>query len=274
MKTNTNAMEHSSLLAFLILTPLISLAIPTSLPLSSEVVPLILVFIPAVLAILFTAMTEGGIGLGVLLKKLTLGRIDFKWYVIALGLALGLRFAISVLAILFGWTNTFQLYDWTPLQYLMIGIFTIIGALAEELGWRGYVLPRILAHRSALSSALIIGIPWGILHLGLIFSGQMNAGTSWVSTILFILGLSVILTWLYIQTTSGIVAGIIFHAAQNFFVFLNGGMIVAGIFWESWLLTATTLVMAVTLVAMYGPSLQRGSVKVATMANTEPLQTK
>jgi membrane protease YdiL (CAAX protease family) len=272
--TTTNTIERFSLLAFLLLTPLISLAIPAFLSLPSEVVPLILVFIPAILAILLTAMTEGGKGVGVLWKKLTPLRIDFKWYLIAFGLALGSRFAISVLAILFGWTTTFHLYDWTPLQYVIIGVFTIIGALMEELGWRGYVLPKLLERRSALASALIVGIPWGILHLGLTFPGQMNAGTSWVSTILFILGISVILTWLFIQTKYGIVAGIVFHAAQNFFVFLNGGMLAAGIFWESWLLTAVTLAMAVTLIVVYGPGLQRGSVKVAPMVNAEPLETK
>jgi membrane protease YdiL (CAAX protease family) len=267
-------MERFSLPAFLILTPLLSLSIPAFMSLPSEVVPLILIFIPAILAILLTAMTEGGKGVGVLWQKLTPRRIDFKWYLIAFGLAVGSRFAISVLAILFGWTTTFQLYDWTPLQYVIIGIFTIIGALMEELGWRGYVLPKILERRSALASALIIGIPWGILHLGLTFPGQMNAGTSWVSTILFLLGISVILAWLFVQTKYGIVAGIVFHAVQNFFVFLNGGMLAAGIFWESWLLTAVTLAMAVTLIVMYGPGLQHGSVKVAPMVNTEPLETK
>jgi membrane protease YdiL (CAAX protease family) len=227
--------------------------------------------IPAILAILFTAMTEGSTGVGVLLKKLTRWRIGLRWSLIAFGLALGSRLAISVLAILFGWTTTFQLYDWTPLQYVIIGIFTLVGALMEELGWRGYVLPKILARQSALASALIVGIPWGILHIGLTFPGQMNAGTSWVSTTLFILGISVVLTWLFVQTKSGIVAGIVFHAAQNFFVFLNGGMLAAGIFWESWLLTAVTLVMAVALIVMYGPSLQRGLMKAVTISNAEPL---
>jgi hypothetical protein len=67
------------------------------------------------------------------------------------------------------------------------------------------------------------------------------------------------------------VAGIVFHAAQSFFVFLNGGMLAAGIFWESWLLTAVTLAMAVALIVMYGPSLQRGSMKAGTISNAEPL---
>jgi len=256
MKTSKTSKEIYLVIVFLIITPLISLTIPAFLSLPTEVVPLILVFIPAILAILFTAFTEGRNSMGMLLKKLTQWQIGFKWYLLAFGLALVSRFAISVLAIVLGWTTKFSLYDWTPLQYVIIGIFTIIGALMEELGWRGYVLPKLLAYRSALSSALIIGIPWGILHIGLTFQGQMNAGTSWVATILFIIGISVILTWFFVQTKYGIVAGIAFHAAQNFFVFLNGGMLVAGIYWESWLLTIVTLLIAVILIFIYRSNLQ------------------
>ena len=259
MRTNANFIERFSLPIFIILTPLISLAIPAFLSPPPEVTPLILIFIPVLLAMLLTAINEGGKGLGALLKKLTQWQIGLKWYLMAFGLALVSRLAISVLAIILGWTTRFQLYDWTPLQYVIIGIFTMIGSLMEELGWRGYALPKILAHRSALSSALMIGIPWGILHIGLTFPGQMNVGTSWVSTILFIIGISVILAWFFVQTKYGIVAGIVFHAAQNFFVFLNGGMIAAGIFWESWLLTAVTLVIAIILIVTYGPDLQHKS---------------
>jgi hypothetical protein len=56
--------EWNSLLTFLILTPLISLAIPFFLPLPPEIVPLIMVFVPALLAILLTALTKSKSGVG------------------------------------------------------------------------------------------------------------------------------------------------------------------------------------------------------------------
>jgi len=227
-------------------------------------VPLLLVFVPALLAIFFTAFTEGGKGVSVLLKKPFQLRIGIKWYIITLGLAAGLRLTMSVLAFVLGWIPVIRINDWTPPQYVIIGVFTLIGALMEEFGWRGYALPKLLAHRSALSAALLIGVSWGILHLGLTFPGQMNAGTSQLATILFLVGTSVILTWLFVQTRYGIVAGLVYHAAQNFFVFLNGGIGLADI--QS-LLTALTVVIAIVLILVYGPNLQRSSVKEATMAN-------
>lgn len=103
MKTSATMIERASLLVFLILTPVLSLAIPAFLSLPPEAVPLILIFIPAVLAILLTALAEGRRGMGVLGWKLAPRWIDFKWYLIAFGLGLGSRLAISLLAILLGW---------------------------------------------------------------------------------------------------------------------------------------------------------------------------
>ena len=45
-------------------------------------------------------------------------------------------------------------------------IFLWIG-LGEEPGWRGFVLPRLLVGRSALSAALILGVIHAVWHLPL-----------------------------------------------------------------------------------------------------------
>jgi len=265
MKTQSTFIQRYSLLLFLILTPLISLAIPLFFPLPMEITPLLMVFVPGLLAVIFTAMTEEGKGVGALLKKLIQVRVGFKWYVIAIGLALGLRLAMSALALMLGWIPAIQMNSWSPPEFMIIGIFTFIGAVMEELGWRGYALPRLLAHRSALLSALIIGIPWGIVHLGLILPGQMNAGTSWMGTILFLMGLSVILTWFFIRTRESLVIVIMYHTAQNYFVFLNGGIELAP---SMWLLTAVTLALALVLVILFGVNLQRSRVDQQGIANT------
>ena len=52
---------------------------------------------------------------------------------------------------------------------LVIGL--IIGsllALCEEVGWRGYLLPRVWAGRGALQAMLIVGFLHGLWHLPLI----------------------------------------------------------------------------------------------------------
>lgn len=265
MKSNSISRENWLLIVFIVLTPLISVAIPAFLSLPAEIVPLLMIFIPAILALLFTAFTEGANGVGALLKKAFRWQVGLKWYLIALGLAIGLRLTMSALALLLGWIPDFRINGWTVPQYLIFAIFTLLGSFMEELGWRGYVLHKVLPHRSALASALIIGIPWGIVHLGLILPGMMNEGTSWVATVLCLVNLSVILTWFFVQTGHGIFAGIVFHAAENYFVFLNGGFTAPE---GLWLMTAVTLAIAITLTVMYGPNLRYHSMKKGAVGNT------
>jgi uncharacterized protein len=271
MKTNSEFMEQYTLPAFLILSPLISLTIPAFLSPPAEVTPLILIFVPALLAILFTAFAEGGKGVGMLLKKLFQWQIGFRWYFSAIVLAVGLRLVMSLLALILGLIPSIQLSPWSAPQFIIIGVFTFLGAVMEGLGWQGYALPRLLVNRSALLSSLIIGIPWGLVHLGLILPGQMNAGTSWAGTILFLIGLSVVLTWFFIHTRGSLVAVILYHAAQNFFVFLNGGIEIAP---SMWLLTVVTLALALILIFSFGPGLQHTPVKEKVMVNTDLVESK
>ena len=85
MNTKSDFIERYSLPTFLILTPLLSLAIPLFLELPTELVPLIMIFIPALMAILLTSLSKGRKGVVALLQKLIQWRIPFKWFAISLG---------------------------------------------------------------------------------------------------------------------------------------------------------------------------------------------
>jgi membrane protease YdiL (CAAX protease family) len=253
MNTNTSFFERYSLPIYLILTPLISLAIALSLSLPPEIVPLLIALIPAIMAIILTALADGRKGVGALLKKGFQWRVGLKWYFIALGLALVLRFTMSLLALLLGWIPAIQVRSWSPAEFVIIGSFILIGGVMEELGWRGYLLPKLLATHSVLFSALFSGVIWGVLHLGLNLPGQMNAGAHWLPTILQLVGLSVILTWLFVRTGGSIMMPILFHAGQNLLVIVNGGIPLTQ---QLWLMTIVTLPMAAILMLFFGPNLQ------------------
>lgn len=72
-----------------------------------------------------------------------------------------------VLATLFGGEFPFH-----PELLVLLPVFLITN-LGEEIGWRGYALPKLLAQRSALVSSLVIGILWGMVHLALHLPGLM-----------------------------------------------------------------------------------------------------
>lgn len=44
-------------------------------------------------------------------------------------------------------------------------VTVIIVGIFEELGWRGFLLPRLQRGRSALAAALIMGLMWLPWHL-------------------------------------------------------------------------------------------------------------
>lgn len=177
---------------------------------------------------------------------------------------MGLRLTMSLLALILGWIPVLQMRLWSPMEFALIGAFILIGGAAEELGWRGYVLPWFLARRSALFSALILGIIWGVVHLGLTFPGMMNAGTPWLPTVLQLVSLSVIMTWLYIQTRGSIVFPILFHTGQNLLVVLNGDITLNQ---QLWLMNLVTLGISFVLIAFFWHSPQPDAVEKPALAD-------
>jgi membrane protease YdiL (CAAX protease family) len=256
--------ERFSVPVFIGLTLLISFAVPLFLSIPPEFVALLLTLVPAVIALLLSALSGGMEAVISLLKKLLQWRVGWRWYVIALGLALALRLVMSLLALFFGWIPSIQINPWSLPQFILIGIFASIGAALEELGWRGYALPRMLEKRLALISALFLGIPWGVVHLSLTLPGMMNANTPWLPTILYLAGLSIVLAWFFIQTRGSLVIPILYHAAQNFFVFINGGMTQSQ---QLWLLTFVNLLQVIILILLFGVNLQRSPGKEPAVAD-------
>ncbi len=254
MNTKPTFIERYSLLLFLILIPLISLAIAFLLPLPTVVIALLLILVPATMAFLFTALAEGGESVAALLKKLFQWRIGLKWYMVALGLPVGIILVSSTLAFLFGWTSAIR-FSIPELSMLIINsVVALLAAFLEEFGWRGYALPRLLARRSPLSSALLIGIAWGILHIGI---GLLD-GRPWLPTFLNPLALSVVLTWLFVHTRGSLAMAILFHFAMDFSPqFLLHGLSTAQAVWSQ---AIVILALAFILIVIFGPNLQHSSV--------------
>jgi hypothetical protein len=72
---NTNPTHGYSLPAFLILAPSISLAIPLFLSLPTELVPLVMILVPALMTALLTLLSEGRNSVTALLQKLVQWRL-------------------------------------------------------------------------------------------------------------------------------------------------------------------------------------------------------
>lgn len=96
------------------------------------------------------------------------------------------------------------------------------GPWSEEFGWRGYALDRILASLGLTAGSIVLGVIWGVWHLPLFFMpetwhGQIGFGFSglWMF-ILFSIGLSFLMTWVYLNTERSILSGMLMHFTSNF----------------------------------------------------------
>jgi membrane protease YdiL (CAAX protease family) len=261
----SSSRERYSITLFLILTPLLGIAIALFAPLSPLVVVFMVAFVPTLMAILLTAIIGGRHGVATLLRKLIQWRVSAKWYAVALGLPLGIQLAMSLLALLVGWIPAIKM-NASPTQ-LVFGVAILILAVLEELGWRGYALPGLLAKRSVLVSALLIGVSWGAFHLGL---GVMESRPL-IPTFLAPFGASVAFTWLFIQTRGSLAMAILFHFGLNYFTFFSEGMTVEQVVWSQ---AIVSLALALVLILLFGADLQRRPAKTREVASAGHVETE
>jgi membrane protease YdiL (CAAX protease family) len=173
----------------------------------------LLVPLPTIVAIALAAVT-GGVR-PFLRETLTL-RVNWRWALIALGLAVGARLLVSILALLTGAISTIEVSAFAPPLIVVIYLF----ALLEEIGWRGFAVRRLVTTRSAFTALLITGIPWSIIHI--FFYLAQNAD---VATLLqvFVLNfaLTIMVTWVYLRGGLNIWAAVILHGSQSLFSIFN-----------------------------------------------------
>lgn len=107
----------------------------------------------------------------------------------------------------------------TPLVlFTTAQILTNSGPLGEELGWRGYALPRLLDQWSPATAGLAIGGAWTLWHIpAFLFSDIVAAPLSdlgWYA--LGTIALSLLMTWLFMRARGSVlIAGIVPHFVIN-----------------------------------------------------------
>jgi membrane protease YdiL (CAAX protease family) len=98
--------------------------------------------------------------------------------------------------------------------------FGLAAGLIEEIGWSGYVTPRIVTGGDAFGSAVLLGLLWGVWHLpALDFLGAATPHGPWLLPFAaaFIFAMSamrVLIVWAYVNTGSVLMAQLM-HAAST-----------------------------------------------------------
>ena len=97
-------------------------------------------------------------------------------------------------------------------------VLALTDGVGEEVGWRGYALPRLLARHSALGASLFIGVLWALWHLPLFWTEGYPLYQSPIWLLFVDLpAQAVIYTWIFQHTRGSVLLAILLHAAGNLF---------------------------------------------------------
>jgi len=136
------------------------LDLPINLPVAA-----LMAFVPMVVALVLTARESGpGAALALLRRVADIGRVRWwGWFVVAAALMPVALVVAHVALRLAGAALPSPVIPFSALP-VFFAMF-VASAIGEELGWQGYVFPRLAARSGALSAALMIGAVWAIWHL-------------------------------------------------------------------------------------------------------------
>lgn len=173
------------------------------------------VFAPALVALALTAWYEGTSSVKALLGRVFQWDVGARWYVFALGYMVVIKLAVALVhRLTFGsWPHFGS--EGPAIMLIAIVISTPVQA-GEEIGWRGYALPRLAERMGFAWASLLLGVVWAAWHLPQFFlHGADTYGQSFPIWSLEVIAMSVAIVWLYTHTKGSVLLPMLMHAAIN-----------------------------------------------------------
>lgn len=212
------------------------------------------VFAPAISALILTAWRGGLDGLKGLFRRLIEYRVAFYWIVIAVFIYPVIWLTWDVIEKLVGLGSpgwNLEAYTTTLPKLIFSGyLFQDPGPLGEELGWRGFALPRLLQRFSATTAGLILGVIWSIWHLPAFFvAGTSHASLGLIWFVFTGTMFSVLITWIFVHVRQSVwISGIVPHMMANACSF-------SGVYRIGWQSSLMLTAVVVILISIFGKDL-------------------
>jgi len=172
-------------------------------------------FAPSLSALWLTARHEGEAGVGALLARVVQWRVGWKWYLFAVSYIAAIKLAAALIhRVITGAWPRFGGEAW----YIMLiaVIFSTPVQAGEEIGWRGYALPRLAARFGWAWASILLGLIWAFWHLPQFFIPEADTyGQSFLIFVLQVTAMSVAMAWLYLRTNGSLLLTMLMHAAVN-----------------------------------------------------------
>jgi membrane protease YdiL (CAAX protease family) len=195
--------------------------LPFSSPLLARVaLPLGIFLGPTLAAFIMTGITEGRAGTRRLLGRIVLWRVGLRWYLFAF-IGVSLVMMLGMILVPGGLASLQFLGPGYVLTYLVTFIVVLLigGPLFEEIGWRGFALPRMQPLQGPLVGSIVLGLLWALWHLPEFLVpvwADSSGGSSPLAIVkfcIFAIAITIILTWVFNNTKGSVLLAILVHAA-------------------------------------------------------------
>jgi len=194
----------------------------------------------SVAGIIMIALLDGKSGLKLLLKRLRIWRVGIGYWLFAT------LFLVPVI-LLGSLLNSLINPNPVPISNLNLTftivplfiVFTLVSGLGQELGWTGFLLPRLQSRFSALISSLLRATLVILWHIPLLLYSRLQPYAipdfpygEWIvekgflitllAMVMLSLPWSIFFTWLFNNTQGSLLLVSIFHGSEIWLVYLLG----------------------------------------------------
>ncbi len=173
-------------------------------------------FAPAISSLLVAGIANGRSGISGVLGRFKKWRFAAQWYGVSILLIPTFFLLALLLNGMLSGQPLQQFWVGSPLYFVLASfVWLMVINSGEEIGWRGFGLPKLLETvKSPLLASLILGVVWGLWHLPLyLLPGQSSF--PYPLFLLLTVGSSFIYTSLFIKTKGSLLPAVLLHASTD-----------------------------------------------------------
>lgn len=94
---------------------------------------------------------------------------------------------------------------------IVVAVFISLG---EEIGWRGYALPRLASRYGKVVGSALLGVIWALWHIPMFLGVDVPIHTFPLMLAYFV-GASVVFSWLYFRTGGSLLVVVLAHVGAH-----------------------------------------------------------
>jgi membrane protease YdiL (CAAX protease family) len=183
--------------------------------------------------IIMTVILDGRAGLKLMMNRLLIWRVGIGYWLFAILFLVPAILLGSLLNPLFN-GDPISISNMRPAFNIlsMFIVFFVVAGLGQELGWTGYLIPRLQARYGALTSCVIRAILVGVWHLPLLIYSMLQPHVladfpygAWIAQkgflvafvtmiLMLILPWSIFFTWIFNNTNGSLLLVATLHGSE------------------------------------------------------------